>query len=251
MVSVARDYAKAVREQAGWWGTYPLDLPLAVGDIVQLDDNGQMIKVGSALDRPGWREALPVETQAVSAGNTWSWHATKSRGGSAEAGASTAAGVSAHGSLKVSFSQVGGFVLSYTSGKYHRLRDVEAAKRRVLAAARDKDWEVRNVLVTEVLEASPATVLVSAEANSSIELSASASLPADVGGVNISDPTLGFSAANEEGSVQQTITQRAFPLYHCIRIHRDWARRLTAELQDVDNPTPVDVFADGPFEEAP
>jgi len=249
MASIAREYSRAVRNETQFWGTFPLDIPIAVGDIIQLEGDGRMIKVKSALDWPGWRDALPVDTKDVSGQNQWSWHATISKSGSAEGGVKSATGAEVSASVKVSFSAVGAFILAYTSCKHHIFRDADKAKRMVLSAANMGDWADRYALITEVIEADPATVLVSSEKKSTFALSAKAALPADLGALNFADPKFSVGGITTEGAVHQSMNTKAFPLYHCVRIRRDWLRRVRAELSFTQNPDPSEIFDDSPFDD--
>ena len=244
----SRSYSEAVREATGWWGTFPLDLPLKVGDIVEMNQEGFIVRVGSLLNWPGWGAAMPIDSEPVTAANSWSRHAAKNCLAAAQGGVAAVDG-SARGAIQVLFSQEAGFLLDYFGGKYLRLRDVTAAKRAVLGLAKNGEWDIKNVLVSEVFEASPATVLVSSARNVRIELSARVTVPADLKAVNLSDPQFSFSVSSADEGVYHSVSKVAYPLYHCIKIRATWFGGHFAELQADGNVNVDDAFTDMPFDD--
>ena len=240
MSALPRAYGKAVHEQSGWWGTFPLDYPVEVGDVVQLDEDGRMIGVRSIFDTPGF--SMPIVVTPVEGAAGWSRHAAKSRLAAASAGASTAVGAGATAAVKVSFSEAGGFVLEDVSGEYRRLQDVDVARKWVLGLAKNGDWNNAYVLVTEIVAASPATVLVSSASESSIVLNGTG-LPADLTGVNLADPQFGFAEASFDEGIYKSVSKRSHPLYHCVRIRRRWWGANNAELQGGSAVSADDAFS--------
>jgi hypothetical protein len=250
MPSAPRTYGKAVHDTTGWWGTFPIDFPMEVGDLVQLDNDGRLIRYGSVLDWPGWREALPRETRAVTSQTTYSLHAGKTVAASASAGATSTLGVGAEGAIQVSFSKAGGFVIDFVGVNYHRFKDVSVALKWVRGAAKSGEWDNKHVLITEVAEANPATVLMSSKENSSVVLSANASLPKNISSLNLSDPKFNFSVSTWDEGVYHQVSTRAFPLYHCIRVRRKWwFFGKDAELQGAAPVNLEEMFIDSPFED--
>jgi hypothetical protein len=245
----AQTYSNAVHEETKWWGTFPIEVPLKIGEIIKQDKEGGMSHVGDIQTKLGAGVIFRIESSPVSAAVTWSHHASRNRAATAEGGATAATGVGAQAAVKVSFSAIAGFVLDYVAGTYHRLVDVDAAKRAVLGLAKNGEWERDYVLVTEMIEASPATVIASSAQNSSILLNASVALPANVGGINLADPKFGFSSSSSTEGVYQSVSARSFPLYHCIKVYRKWWGGRSAELQAVANVNIDKAFTDDPFED--
>jgi len=248
-MSAPQTYPNAVHEKTTWWGTFPIEFPLKIGDIVQHDSNGGLSYVSNIQTKLGAGVIFRTESKPVSAAATWSHHASRNRAATVEGGATTATGVGAQAAVKVSFSAIAGFVLDYVAGTYHRLVDVDAAKRAVLGLAKNGQWESNYVLVTEMIEASPATVIASSAQNSSVLLSASVALPDNVAGINLADPKFGFSSSSSTDGVYQSVSAKSFPLYHCIKLRRKWWGGKTAELQAAVSINLDKAFTDDPFED--
>jgi hypothetical protein len=243
------DYSKAVYAETGYWGTFPLDLPIKVGDVVELEDDGKMKRLDSVLDWPGWPAALPIEHDPVNSNTGWSHSATKSVMASAEGGATTAGGIGATAKVKISFSAVGGFVLEFVSGEYRKFRSVISAQNAVLGLYKNGQWQASHALITEILCVAPATVLMSSARNTSVILSAKATLPSGVTAINLADPQLGFSVTTGNEDVLHTLSREAFPLYHCVRIKKKWWGGKFAELQGVVEQDMDEVFLTSPFDD--
>src|SRR5271157_1512886 len=242
----AQTYSKAVYEETGWWGTFPVDIPLEVGDVLEQNQEGRMTRVAKIKT---WGVAFPIDSEPVTAAASWSHHATRTQAATAAGGATAATGVGAEAPIKVSFSEVAGFVLDYVAGKYNRINDVSAAQRAVLGLAKNGQWKPDYVLVTELVEASPATVLVSSARNSSIVLNASIALPDNIPGINLADPKFGFSSTSSTEGVYQSVSAKSYPLYHCIRVRRKWWGGRVAELQAAVKIKLDEAFTDDPFDD--
>jgi hypothetical protein len=238
-----------VHEESGWWGTFPLSLPMQVGDIIQFDPVKGIKRVSSVSNLPSWTVAVRVQSDRVQAGERWSRHASKALAANGQAGVSQAGMAGMHGVVEVSFSAEGGFVLEYVSGSYHKLEDVAAAQKAVFALAKIGEWNSEHALVTEVLEATPATVLVSAAQNSKSELRTTATVPVDLSGVNLGDPKFGFSRSSAETGVYGAVSQHSYPLFHCIRIRRKWWGGKFAQLQGADTPPLSEAISDDLLDE--
>lgn len=240
-----KTYSSAVHDQSGWWGTFPVEFPLKVGDIIRQNKLGFMTFVTNIKN---WGLIFPIDSEPVSAANSYSSHASRNLVASAEGGATVVTGAGAKVAVKVSFSEAAGFVLDYVSGKYVRIRDVSEAQEAVLGLAKNGQWKSDYALVTELFEASPATVLVSSAQNSSIVLTATASISENLAGINLADPKLGFSTSSSTEGVYHSVSANSSPLYHCIKVRRNWWGGQVAELQAYASVNMDQAFTDNPFE---
>jgi hypothetical protein len=221
-MSIAHSYMKLVREHTTWQATFPPGDRVAVGDRLSLKADGSMINLGSVFECPGWSKALPVDLIDAPSSNTWTVGAHRKWVASAQARATMGDDIGAAVTVTVSFSKDGGFELAYTAARTRRFRDVTKAKNLVLAAAGRNEWDPGHALVTEVVDASSATVLVANEKSSQVKLDAHATLPADITGINLADPRLQLGNATWTGSGLAVICSQATPLYHCIRFDPTW-----------------------------
>jgi hypothetical protein len=248
MAGIGQSYARLVHDETGWWGAYPPQVAVTVGDYLEFGEDGSVTRLGSSFDWPGWREQFPDECVPASGKETHTYGATRHRGAAAGAGA-TAGTVGVDAAVTLAFSREAGFVLDYQGDLLHRYRAIDAPRAHVLALAKNGDWPPERALVTEVVEAESATVVMSKTSSSTVVLSAQATLPAAVGGLNLADPTLGLTGVTTEGSALISLCERSTPLYHCIRIRRDWLRRYHADLLAAPSTTQLDdAFTDDPFD---
>ena len=209
-----------------------------------------MMKLNCALDRPGWRDALPVDAETVTGSATHFAGCRRELVAKGEVQGVSVGGVGAAASVVVSFDRFAGFTLDYVAAKHYRFHDVDKARRWALAAAKDGEWETSWVLVTEVIAADSATVLVSGESSSSVVLDAMAALPTDLTTVNLAEPKLGLSVSKWQGDGFAAVCHAATPMYHCARFRKKWLSGWRGELLGASSVDLNDVFIDDPFEEA-
>ncbi len=96
-MNAPQTYSKAVHEETGWWGTFPIELPLEVGDIIQQDSEGRMTRIAKIKN---WGLMFPIDSQAVTAATSWSRHATRSRAATTEGGATVVTGAGAQAAIR-------------------------------------------------------------------------------------------------------------------------------------------------------
>src|SRR4051794_36731622 len=222
-MDVPRRYSKLVHDRIGWWATFPVGLPLEVGDFVQMGDNGDIKYLGSVLDWAGWKDGLPVEGFRYQGKDSIRAHASMSRTTHASAGVEVLAGVAeAQGALQIDFAKAAGFVLDFQGAEGRRFKAVITAANWILDTAKNGQWQKDWVLVTEVIGTSSTTALISEEAATSATLSANVVLPGDLAAVNLADPALQLRHAAWSGSGMMSVCEAATPLYHCVRIRRKW-----------------------------
>jgi hypothetical protein len=243
----AKDYNKLVSEVSGWRGAYPLIVRMRVGDYYELRRDGVPRYLGNAFNWPGWTEnTAPVDSEPVKGSWTYSSGCERRTGPSARAGVRLPGGLGIDATLSLSFTHSAGFVLAHDAGTHSVFRDVDSVRRSVLNAARDGWWQKHWILVTEVIAAESATLAVATKRRSQIDLYANAAIPADIAGVAIAKPSLGWTASGWRGSGYSSICQSGTPLYHCLRLRRrlfgDWRGEL------LDDAAQADLFTDDPFD---
>jgi hypothetical protein len=248
MVGIGQKYASLVHDVTDYWGAYLPNVPVSVGDYVEFQSDGAIRRLGTSFDWPGWQQQFPVETQQLDGASTFDSHAKRSHGAEAGGGVTGPGGVGADAAISLSFSAEAGFVLDYQAAALHRYRDIETVRRWLLALAKKGEWEPHQALVTEVIEAGAATVVMSREKSSNVVLHAGASLPSGIGALNLSDPKLGLTVTSTSGSTLISLCKQSTPLFRIVRVRKSWLRRWHAELQAVsDDPHPAEAFSDDPF----
>ena len=244
---VAAEYNRLVYESTGWRGAYPLVIPIRVGDYFQLRDNGVPIHLGNALNWPGWKDAVPVDSETIGGSETFYSGCQRKIGVSAGAGVQIPGGVGVDGTLSLSFSHEASFVLAFDAANRARIRDLLPVQRLILDSARSGWWQEDWILVVEVITAESATLAVATERDSELELHANAAIPTGIAGVTIAKPTLGWTASSWRGSGYCSVCQPGTPMYHCLKLRKGrFGNTWRAELLDEHDPD--DLFTKDPFE---
>lgn len=243
---VAEEYNRLVYEATGWRGAYPLVIPIRVGDYFEMGAQGIPIQLGNAFNWPGWSQAVPVDHEEINGSETYYAGCQRETTVSAGGGVTVPGGVGAEATLSLSFTHAAGFVLAHDAATRSHVRDVVAVQQSILQSARVGWWQESWILVTEVIEAKSATLAVTTESGSKIELHANAQIPTGIAGVGIADPTLGWTASSWRGSGYSSICKPGTPLYHCVKVRESVFGRLSSELlgdEDI-----AEVFTDDPHD---
>jgi hypothetical protein len=243
---VANEFNDLVYTTVGWRGAYPLVIPIQVGDYFELNKQGVPIQLGNAFNWSGWRDAVPVSNEAITGSETYYAGCKRKAVAAAGAGASLPGGVGADATLSLSFERSAGFALAYEAAMRSRVEDPVDVRRRILEAAKGGWWQENWIVVTEVIAAESATVVVATEKDSELDLHANASIPAAIAGVGIADSKLGWTASSWKGSGYSSVCKPGTPLYHCIKVRKGIFGRWRAEL--LDDQEPSELFTDDPFD---
>lgn len=241
----AKEYSDLVKATTGFRGAYPLVVPVKVGDYFELGKEGVMVHLGNVFHWPGWSDAVPVDSEDIQGSETF--HAGCQREMTAEAGAevSTPYGLNAEATVELSFSRSSGFALAYEAAKREKVRDVPTVQRQIVELAKNSQWDENWVLVTEVIAAKSATLIVSAERSSTFTLHAKAELPKALADIGIANAKLGWSASSWRGSGYSSLCKPGTPLYHCIKVKKTALGRITGEVLGAEG---LDhAFTDDPF----
>lgn len=241
-----KDYNKLINEASGFRGAYPLSVPLQVGDYCQLRKDGVPIHLGNVFNWTGWPEAAPIETiQWEGTGETLYAACSREMGPSAGGGVEVPGMVGVKGTLSLTFSKSGGFVLGCGPGTLSRFRDLHAVRQAILQAAAANRWQEDWILITEATNCASVTLLISTSKGWGIDLHANADIPASViGGVAVASPKLGWTAVIRKGEGYTAVCQPGTPLYHCLKLDRsflvgNWRSELLGK--------PADPFTDDPY----
>lgn len=145
----------------------------------------------------------------------------------------------------IEFSRTGAIVLQLRGVANHRIADQPALYKEMLRSIvlGDEDqWQRNWVVITEVIQAESATIMISNSANSKLELKASGS----VAPTSLVDVSADFSVAKESSVSTKIISESGLtPLFRGVRVKRGFLW-LFDEVQPASSDTPEaeDVFGD-------
>lgn len=218
----AKKYGKLVMTETGFRGAYPLIVPVKVGDYFELGREGVMVHLGNVFNWPGWAEGVPVDSEDLGGSETYYADCNWTAGAEAGVKATTPFGPDAAASITLSFMSSSGFVLAYGAAKRHRVREIPDVQREIAKLAQQGWWKEEWILVTEVIAAESATLVVSASRGSSLSLHAQVSLPHQLKDIQVANPKLGWSASSWSGGGFSSLCKPGTPLYHCIGVKKGW-----------------------------
>ena len=121
----------------------------------------------------------------------------------------------------------------------HQIMNLGEIQEAVVAKYKAKKWDKEYVLITEVIEADGATILISKNSGAKIELSANAS----AGGkeLNIADASLGWEMKSERSMATKVIAQSSItPLYLAMSIRSSWFGPTQLEVKRALKPEGAD-----------
>jgi hypothetical protein len=225
----AKEYGKLVKSTTGFRGAYPLVVPVKVGDYFEMGEEGVMVHLGNAFNWPGWKEGVPVDSDVIGGSETYFGGCKREMAADAGAEVSSPIGLGAEATVSLSFESESGFVLAYEAATRQKVRDVPDVQREIVKLANGGWWQEKWVLVTEVIAAESATLVVSASKGSNLSLHANVQVPQALGAVEIANPELGWTASSWRGSGFSSLCKPGTPLYHCIKVKQDWLGGFKAE----------------------
>jgi hypothetical protein len=244
-----RAYSKDVYETTRFRGAYPLVVPLSVGDYLQIGKDDIPMGLGNVRNWRLWD--MPIAREAIEGKETYFSGCKREKAAIVNAGVEPPTSVGAEGTVKLSFSKAGGFVLAFHAAEHERYEDIPKAQRLVLDAARAGWWQAEWALVTEVIKAESATLMVSLEKSTAFDLHATVAMPAALAlaGVQVADPKLGWTSSGWSGRGFSTICKPGTPLFHCVRIRQRWWGKLQSELQEARDDDLAAIFATDLYED--
>jgi len=118
--------------------------------------------------------------------------------------------------VRFEFSRLGAVVFSAPNCEITEIDNKRALERKLRSA---HDWDMGWVVITKVVKAHSATILLSGSSEAFVELRASAS--AAPGGFDLADVAVGFSRARASGMAVNLVAQgRLTPLYEAFRMRQ-------------------------------
>lgn len=236
MADADTQYIKEIREGLGLWPVWPPGTPINLGTIGVFDQERNFVAI-SDLSNLGITfqtssDPTPNDIEYVSKSGVEI--RMKLKGKSAKGFQSLAkldAGVG------FNFKWTGATVFRAKACYYNRIADQPKLRRDILALSRS-DWNNNWVVVSEVVNAGPTTILVANANNSGLELRATADVKA--GGIDIADVSLGLHAAYQSSMAYKEIAKEGLtPLFRALK-KKSWIDGGGVGPYSIRNPEDVD-----------
>ena len=209
-------YLAHMHNKTGYRATWDPGRPLIIGQIGKLDQSGSF-NVFSTLAKEG----IPAELleDPSSSEMDYTSHNSVTIDFKLAGKAPKAGSVLTEADAGISFSFKGEkSVVFQTSGhKTHQLTNLAEIEHMILDKYKHDNWKKDWLVITQLVEAVTATIIISNSSNGSLELKAKAG--AGTNEVKLTDASLGLSVAKEKGSTLKYIAQSGItPLYKVMGI---------------------------------
>lgn len=217
MANPSKFYLSHMNAKTKYRATWDPTKKLAIGYIGKLSEG--VLSIYSSLDKEGIAVEVAIDDTGAAMDYTSHDSVTISTklSGSAPVAGSVLSNLEAGFSLE--FKSDKSIVFQTSNHKVHQLINLAEIERKVLEKYNSGNWDKDWVIVTELVEADAATIIISNSSNGSLDLKAKA----DVGAANLSltNAALGLAVARERGSTLKYIAQSGLtPLYRVMGIRR-------------------------------
>lgn len=212
MATPYKFYMKHMSSKTGYRATWDPGKPLEIGQIGKLDSSG-VFTVYSSLKAEG---IIPEVKGDAGASDLDYTSSDKVSIGIKLAGSAPTVGsalTAADAGFEIKFTGEDGVVFKisgYTTLQIVNLKEIES---QIKEKYQNSNWDKNWLIVTELIQADAATIIISNSRNGSLDLKAKAGVAA--GNLKLTDASLGLSVAKESGSTLKFLTQNGLtPLYN-------------------------------------
>lgn len=211
-------YLKSVHEKShGYRPTWLPNMPIELGDYGVIEDNvfrkdGNISDLGISFKEGTSENESSMDLSSEKGVAITSKIAGKIEPKAVNMGKADAGFIVEFNNEKSFVFKINGFVLRIISN----LGDV---KKEILNRFRNANWEPGVVVISEIIEAKSATILLSGQAGSKVELKASGNV--DVVKLDIADASAKFQVASSQSMAAKIVGEKVNPLYRAIGIKKN------------------------------
>lgn len=216
MANPSKFYLQHMNDKTGYRATWDPGRPLKIGQIGKLDQNN-VFNVFSSLEKEG----IPIEVMSDPSAIAMDYtsheniNITAKLSGSAPIAGSVLSDVDA--GFNFEFKSDKSIVFQTSGHKTHQITNLAEIENHILEKFDNGNWDRDWLIITQLVEADTATIIISNSSNGSLDLKAKASVAA--GDLKLTDASLGLTVAKEKGSTLKYIAQSGLtPLYRLMGI---------------------------------
>lgn len=224
MANPSRFYLSHMHAKTGYRATWDPTKLLKIGSVGKLEHG--VLNVYTSLDKEG--VPLEISSNNFGAAMDYTSHesvsiSTKLSGAVPKIG-STLSEFDA--GFTLNFRGDNGVVFQTSNHKVHQLINLAEIEDLVLAKYDKGNWDKEWVIVTELIEADAATIIISNSNNGVLELKADTSIAAQ--NLTLTDVKLGLSVVYEKGSSLKYLSQHSItPLYRVMGLRSAFLSNLS------------------------
>ncbi|QIL40707.1 hypothetical protein G7074_16410 [Pedobacter sp. HDW13] len=231
MANPQKNYLSHMSRQIGYRATWDPGRPLKIGFIGKLDSSG-VLAIYSSLENEGIPMDIFVDDSTADMDFTSSDSVTISMKVSGSAPVLGSALTLSEAGVNFEFKNDEGIVFQTTGNKTSQLINLGKITKLILEKYEDGSWDEDWVVVTELVSADSATIIISNSSGANLDLKANAGIGAS--GIKITDAALDFSVARQHGSTLKYIAQNGLtPLYKIMGIRDPFIGSVSVEPKDI------------------
>ncbi|MBC8081924.1 MAG: hypothetical protein H7Z21_01825 [Hymenobacter sp.] len=226
-----KQYTKEMKNRFGYYAAWDPGIPCALGDIGVLKNN-VFTRLGSLTEQGIPFEALldttPVDMDYESRGSVTT--TLKASGAATPTGSGLG---QLDAGIIIEFSKANAVVFRAQSCLTHQLKDTIRLGAAVLEQFRAGRWDKNWVVITSLVEAKSATIVISKQAQGKIELKATANISAPK--LDVADGSFAFAQSFVRGIDTKIIAQAGLtPLFNVMGIKNTLFAPPAFKVQGVD-----------------
>jgi hypothetical protein len=210
-------YVNLINDKSGYRATWNPNVKLEIGMIGKIDKTG-VFNVYTTLEKEG----IPVEVQSAGSTVDLDYTSTKSVSissklkGDAPVAGSGLSNLSA--GFSVDFTSDNGVVFQSTGNRTFQLINLEEIEGQVLAKYKKGDWVKDYLIITQLVQADTATIIISNSSNVHLDLQATGEISAAA--LKLTNASLGLTVVKQQGSSMHYLAEKGLtPLYRVMGVH--------------------------------
>lgn len=243
MAKIYKLYVEEIYDNLTYRPTWLPGMPIGLGTVGLIEDG--VFRPTTSLEKLNFsfEEIIDSERDSIDFNSKTGVSITFKAAGELNQRFETLSEVNA--GVLIEFSRVGAIILQLRGVANHRISDQQSLYMELLRAVKKGDtdqWQRNWVVITEVLRAESATIMISDSKNSKLELKASGSTTP----TSLVDASVDFSIAKETQVSTKVIAKSGLtPLYKGVRVKSKYLW-LFDEVQLANSKTPAleDVFGE-------
>jgi hypothetical protein len=230
MEGVNRSYAREMNERFGYLAAWLPNTQFRLGDVGAL--RGHIFEPSATLSELGVAVEVRDDPNAIDLDYTSSDSVAIELKASGEAAGEAKAAPALSGKISVAFKAADAVVFQASSCRVSRIANLSAVAEAVIALFEKGQWAADRVIVTEVVKARAATILISNSRDAHIDLSvqggAAAGIPV------LADANAGLAVTRAVGIGTRIIASQGLtPLFKARGVKQTWFGLGPAELRGV------------------
>ncbi|MEO6670130.1 MAG: hypothetical protein ABIN36_11680 [Ferruginibacter sp.] len=205
-----------MNNKTGYRATWDPGKQLKLGQIGKLDKAG-VFSVYSSLEKEDIPMEIDVDTTTLDMDYTSNDSVTISTKLSGKAPVAGSVFTDLDAGFTFDFKSSKSIVFQSNGNKTNQIVNIAEVTKLILQKYKDGNWDKDWLVITELVEAGAATIIISNSSDGKLELKANAN--AGAGNLKLTDVSLGLSVARETGSTLKYIAENGLtPLYRVMGI---------------------------------